>query len=107
MSYRDRLIEEGVDPMTAQKFMIYHMGNPDVWRHFEDCALALINNGIKHFGAKAIAEHIRYEKTLQRGADGFRLNNNYPAYYARIFQIKHPAHADFFETREVKGLTNE
>jgi hypothetical protein len=104
MDYRAALIADGVPPMTVQKFIVYHAQNPQVWHEFEDCAMALITNGIKRFGAKAIAEYIRYQQTLQRGSDGFKLNNNYCAYYARIFQIKHPKHADFFETREVEGL---
>lgn len=106
MSYHDELVKDGVDPMTAQKFIFYHCSNPGVWKNFESKALALIDKGVKHFGAKAIFETIRYEATLEKGADGFKANNSYAAYYARIFAIKHKIN-DFFETREVKGLTND
>lgn len=106
MNYRDRLISDGVPPMTVQKFMFYHVANPQIWRSFENKALALWNNGIKHFGAKAIFETIRYEETLAKGADGFKANNNWAAYYARIFQYKHNIE-NFFETREIKGVESD
>lgn len=103
MDYRAALVADGVPPMTAQEFMIYHISNPQVWKKFEEKASTLRAAGVKHYGAKAIMEVIRYEETIQRGTDGFKCNNNYTAYYARIWAMKHGSD-DFFETREVRGI---
>ena len=107
MNYRLCLIASGVPADTATAFIDYHKANPGVWDRFELKALALINRGVKRYGAKAIFEVIRYEHMLAMGPDSFVVNNNWAAYYARIFAIKHAKHdgcAEFFEFREVHGL---
>ncbi len=97
---------EGVDLKTIAHFMKWHRENPSVWTLFEQKALNLIKSGKKRWGAKAIMEVIRYERAEKEGGqfDDYAVNNNYPAYYARVFAMKHPEHKGFFEFREVKGL---
>lgn len=92
----------GVDRRTIDKFLAWHTRNPHVWRFFETFALKAIAAGQK-LGAKAIAERVRWEVAVERGED-FKVNNNFPAYYARVFALKHPAHRDYFETRTLRGL---
>lgn len=94
---------EGVDRETYQKFLAYHKANPDVWKVFETAAKRLINSGIKHYGAKAIMEYVRFHETIERKAE-FDLDNRFTSYYARAFIRKHPEHSGFFEFRVTKGL---
>jgi hypothetical protein len=86
--------------MDLEKFMDYDQANPEIWQRFEQIALKLISVGRQHYGAKAIFEVIRYE-TVIRGDDGFKVNNNYTAGYARKFESKHPRYKGFFATREM------
>jgi hypothetical protein len=104
---REALIALGVPADTADKFLAWHRAHPNVWESFERRALELIARGIKRYGAKTIAEVIRYHDAIERGKDDFDLNNNYVSYYARIFRLKHPQHKDFFEVRSVKGLKGD
>ncbi len=104
MTPREALIAEGVDAETVDKFLSYHQANPGIWRAFERCAFDLIHRGIKHYGAKAIAEIIRFNRLIETAKDDFKLDNNFTAYYARIWGLKYPHHKEFFEFRNVKGL---
>ena len=102
-SYQTALEDMGVDSDTAAQFIGWHQRNPEVWKAFEAFALKLIARGMKHYGAKAIMEVVRYDQALKSSGE-FKVNNNYSAYYARIFTLKYPQHKDFFEFREVRGL---
>jgi hypothetical protein len=100
------LTDVGVPSGTARQFLDWHEQNPDVWREFEILALELIDSGRKRYGAKAILEVVRFNKTVKTKSE-FSVNNNYSAYYARIFAIKYPQHSDFFEQRKIKGLSDK
>lgn len=106
MNYRDALIACGVDAETVEKFLDWHKANPEVWKAFESVAMDVINTGSKKWGAKAVVEVARWKLRIERRQD-YAVNNNFTAYYARIFALKYPQHADFFEFREVKGLGKE
>lgn len=104
--WHNALIDAGVPSDTAKQFLDWHQQNPQVWAEFEKLALRLIQAGRKKFGAKAIVEVVRFNRTIATKTD-FKINNNYAPYYARIFVIKYPLHSDFFEQREIKGLKKE
>lgn len=93
----------GIDPATRAAFLQAHRECPDVWKYFEKFALDAIASGREHYGAKGIMERVRWHTEIEHGID-FKCNNNFTAYYARIFAAKYPVHADFFEFREVSGL---
>lgn len=96
------LIAQGVPLETAQAFLAWHRDNPAIWREFERLTLEAIAKGRK-VGAKAVMERVRWEVEVERGGE-WKCNNNYTAYYARMFGAKYPQHRDYFEYREVKGL---
>ena len=78
----------------------YDKEHPDIWTEFERIALNLIDRSIKHYGAKAVFEIIRYWRTINKiEGEEFKCNNNYTAYYARKFAQKYPEYAGFFEIR--------
>ena len=108
MDVRAALVAQRIDEATVDAFLNWHAANPKVWELFETKTLALIEAGKTHWGAKSVAEMIRFERSMLEGGqfEDYALNNNYPAYYARVFALKYPSHADFFEFRTIKGLTN-
>lgn len=105
---RDALIDSGIDAVTVDAFMTWHLKNITVWQMFEAEALRLISVGKKHWGAKALAEWIRHERASKEGGQfgDYAVANSFVAYYARVFAIKYPQYKDFFEYREVKGLSS-
>lgn len=103
INFRVELIKTGVDPLTAAKFLEYHREHPDIWQHFEKLTLQLVKNGVRHYGAKAIMEVVRFHRQVKK-RDGFKISNSYTAYYARIFAIKYPQHKKFFAFKSTKGL---
>lgn len=108
MDVRTQLIGQGIDAETVDSFLRWHSENPTVWKLFEEKSLELIQAGKTHWGAKALAEQIRYERAKTEGGQfgDYSVANSYVAYYARVFALKYPQHKDFFEFREVKGLTS-
>lgn len=87
-------------PKTS-KFLEYHETNPQIWKAFSRKTFQTIDRGFRQFGAKAILEIIRWETGVAAdGADGFKVNNTYAPYYARLFAVRYPEHKDFFRMRE-------
>lgn len=103
LDIRRALLADGVDINTINLFLGWHTKNPQVWKMFESVALEAIQNGIERWGAKGIAEVVRWRLSIEKKGE-FKLNNNFPAYYARVFALKYPRHKEFFEFREVRGL---
>ena len=89
-------IEEG-----AVKFVEYHIENPGIWEAFKTKTLETIEKGFQHYGAKGIFEIIRWQ-TGTSGNDGFKVNNNYTPFYARLFEMEFPKHKGFFQKRGSK-----
>lgn len=81
----------------------YHRAHPEVWVLFCQYAWQAIRSGRAHYSAKAIFERIRWHVEIDGAGDPaveFRLNNNFPALYARRFMRLHPEAAGFFRTRK-------
>lgn len=80
-------------------FVQFHAENPAVWTLFERFALAAIAAGRSHYSANSIFERIRWHVDIETTGKEVRLNNNFRAYYARMFHAKHPDHSEFFRNR--------
>lgn len=64
--------------------------NPQVYRLFERFALEAAAQG-RPFGAKLLAERVRWEcVVVGRSDDLYKLNNNHTAYVARRLVADHP-----------------
>jgi hypothetical protein len=81
-------------------FKKYHSENPDIYRMFVKFSLQAAERR-KNFSAKAVFERIRWE-TMVSGNDQFKINNNYTAYYARMFEHNYPKHEGFFRKRTIR-----
>lgn len=87
----------------------FHKDHPEVWDLFVRFTLDRIKRGFRNYSSKAIFERIRWE-TDSAGGDGvssWKLNNNYPAFYARRFAKIFPEHAEFFRTRKQTSIYDD
>lgn len=103
------LLGQGIPRETVQQVLDNFRENPKVWRAFEKFTLDAIRCG-KKIGAKAVMERVRWEFEIEKNhwADAeYKINNSWVAYYARIFAIKFPEHRDYFDFREVRGVTEQ
>jgi len=80
-------------------FARHHEENPGVWELFQRFTLEAIRAGRAHFGAKAIMERMRWFTDIESRGDAFKVNNNFAAFYARMFEQEFPQHAGFFRKR--------
>jgi hypothetical protein len=88
-----------------RRFTEFHEQYPQVYLLFKKFAKALIDAGNKKLGSKMIIERIRWEyKTGSKDPEGFKINNNFTAHYARLFIKDHPQYSEYFETRELKSI---
>ena len=85
--------------MLEAQFWVFHEINPKVYLLFSMFAIeaALANRG--RFGVGAIFERMRWFTTVETRGEEYKLNNNYRAYYGRLWMRNNPEHDGFFSTR--------
>lgn len=102
---RARLIDMGIDPVSADVFLAYHSKRPEIWRNFEKAALYLLTNRGGDFGAKEVFEWLRRgNDEMSKRAGEFKLNNNFTSMYGRVFVIFHPEYASRVPLRAARGV---
>jgi len=74
----------------AKRFVLHHLGDPEVWVAYERLALQAIKDGRSHLGVGALTEKLRWESPTQCPSDNFR------AFYARMFACAHPEWRNLF-----------
>lgn len=90
-----------MEDVIAERFDEFHAANPWVYERLRELALAMRMSGVEHYGISGLYETLRYETTLgARRDEGFKLNNNYRALYARELARNEPLLVDFFKFRE-------
>lgn len=84
-----------------ENFARFHRENPTIWTLFERFALSVIHSShSEHYSSKAIFERIRWHLNVETRGEAVKLNNNYTAFYGRLFHVRHPEHAGYFRTRK-------
>ena len=83
-------------------FPTYHKENPQIYEAFEKFTLEAIKKGHKKFSAEFIFNIIRWKTGVSAEADKFKVNNNYKAFYSRLFMNNNEEYKDFFRTRKSK-----
>lgn len=93
--------EDGDDRTLYDQFLEYHAENPHIYERICKYADEAISAGREHIGIGMLFERIRWYTAVEaRGRpDGLKLNNNFRAFYARMWLADHPERPDFFETR--------
>ena len=82
----------------------FHRQHPEVYVMFDKFTVDRILRGFKHYSVNAIFERIRWETDMAAAEDGgFKLNNNFRAFYAREWMRKNPTHQGFFRLRKQKS----
>lgn len=88
-----------------QRWEEFHAEHPEIYRHLVLLARTRRRMG-RPCGIKALWERLRWDVEigeLEKGPDGYRLNNNYTALYAREIMAREPDLRGFFETRQRKS----
>ena len=87
---------------NAERAAEFDRLNPRVYAELRRLSFVLVNRGHKHFGVKMIFEQMRWQ-WYERTADvsGFKLNNNYTAYFARKLMAEEPSLRGVFNLRTV------
>ncbi len=91
--------EDGDDRTMRDSWLAYHLANPHVYAGLCRYADEAIRSGRGHLGISMLFERLRWYTTIETRGDGLKLNNNYRAFYARLWLQDHPEHPEFFETR--------
>jgi len=79
-------------------FKNLHATHPEIYDIFEKFTFDLIGLKFKRYSADAVMHRVRWETEVSSGGN-FKINNNFVAFYARLFMQNNPQHAGFFETR--------
>ncbi len=92
--------------MTRYKQMLasftkFDREHPEVWRLFSRYTFDRLRRGYKHYSADAVMHRVRWETGAGDPSkkDGFKINNNHVAFYARKFHEMFPQHVGFFRNR--------
>lgn len=89
-----------VEAVMLERFLDYFEANPLIWTRFKFFAYEKLYKGRK-VGAKAIMERLRWDcGDLAKGPDGYKVNNTYATYYARLLTETDPAFDGFFQFRK-------
>ena len=86
-----------------RKFETFNQQNPVVYRELVRLARIAKVAGINSYSAKAMLETLRFNFTLKRQGNSFKINNNFTSRYARLIEKKESDLQGFFETRKLKA----
>jgi hypothetical protein len=93
------------------KFLAFHQANPHVYAELRRLAIEAKANGAQKVGIKMLWEVMRWNQRRYIHTDDpgseFKLNNNYPSFYARLLMESEPELAGLFELRGDHGAAVE
>lgn len=85
-------------------FWQFHDANPVVYDRLVFLARDLVARGHRKIGIKMLFEVLRWHHMTTIGdADGFKLNNNYHALYARLIMFREADLDGLFELRRIRA----
>jgi hypothetical protein len=79
-------------------FQQFHSENPGVYRDFCRLAIEAVNRGFPRVSSDFLLHQIRWDSDRR-----LKINNNFSAYYARMFVREFPRHSHLFELRVTRG----
>ncbi len=83
----------------AEKFKVYHRKNPHIYEAFEKLSLQ-VSKTRSNFAVRNIFGKLRWDSAI-RGDDNFKINENYSAYYGRLFEHRNPHLNGFFRKKNI------
>ena len=90
------------DGIKSEKFPQYHKDNPHIYEAFKHHTHLAISRGFKNFSAEFVFNILRWETGISAKHDPYKINNNYKAFYSRMFMNEYPEYANFFRVRKSK-----
>lgn len=103
------LPQKNVNWFTA--FKVYHAENPQVYILFDKFARVALAAGFTHYSTVLIMAQVRWHTQVVTRDLTFKINQNYAAYYGRLFMAHNHKDSllhDFFKRRVLTiGLTEE
>lgn len=88
-------------PTIAERAEAFHDDHPEVLVELRELALRAVRAGHTALGIGQLFEVLRWETMLRTSdADGYKLNNDYRAWYARRLMATTPELDGIFEVRE-------
>ena len=90
-------------PKSLTDFERFHQAHPDIYKLFKQFAFEKIVMGFKHYSADAVLHAVRWHCDVSTTNQAPKINNNYTAFYARMFHKDFPEYDGFFETRKSKA----
>ena len=92
----------------AERFADFHALNPDVYAAIIEIARTMKGRGINKMGISLIFERLRWLHYIDtKGAEGFKLSNDFRSEYARLIMRSERDLAGFFEIRELRRVDSE
>jgi hypothetical protein len=86
----------------AARFAQFHAEHPEVYAAFRRFAGELVDHGHTRGSADAILHRVRWETALG-SREGFKINNDFAACYARLLAQDDARFSGFFEFRKSKA----
>lgn len=88
------------------EFEKFHQANPGVYRVLISLAREAKRKGLTRIGIATLYERARWEFLVgdSLALDGYKLNNNHRAFYARLIMEQEQDLAGMFETRRQKAV---
>ena len=83
-----------------ERFDEYHRHNPHIYHQFRYYTLKAIQSGYKNFGSQMIIERIRWQTGVISKQSDFKINNDFAAFYSRMFMLEYPSYSTYFRTRQ-------
>ena len=98
-----RLINFNKWDETKVKFRKFHFANPHIYQTFSIYSWDAAKAGHKVFSHWLIMNRIRWDSLIQTDGEKYKIPNEYIAFYARMFMIRHPQLGAFFKIKRMKG----
>lgn len=88
------------------EFEQFHQANPGVYALLVSLCRELKAHGHEHIGIATVYEHARWMGLVgdTLALDGYKLNNNHRAFYARLIMEQEQDLVGMFETRRQKAV---
>lgn len=97
------VVQAATVPKIPNAFLDYLRINSDVYFRFERLALKKINIGFVHYSSRAIIHILRHESEVHEHSNsGFKIDDHLSPYFSRLFAVRYPEYAGFFQMNRVK-----
>lgn len=90
-----------------RQFWEFHAENPHVYVLFHRFTMEAALTGRERFAVSPVIERIRWYTSVETRGDEFKINNNFRAYYARLWMRNNPEYDGLFSTRTLTAKKTE